>query len=199
MRQHLQTVPNQLTAVRLILLPVTWGLALLRLPIYVGIAIVVSFVVDYLDGYFARRLKQTSDFGSKFDSLVDNLFIPSTLIWLGLLKPEVFQEHTLLWVAAISIYVASLLLGLVKFRRFANLHLKSSRYGSVVMVLFVAQAFIMPHYSLWLFYIAITAYILSSSESLLLQLISARVDAHMGSILFVLQKRNADKSRGPHA
>jgi len=194
MRQHLKTVPNQLTAFRLVLLPVMWALALWRLPVYVGIALVVSFVFDYLDGFFARRLKQTSDFGSKFDSLVDNLLIPSTLIWLGLLRPEVYQEHIGLWVAAIAAYYASVLLGVVKFHRFANLHLKSRLYGSVVMVLFVAQALVMARYSAWLFYLAIALFILSSLEGFLLQLVSPQVDAHMGSILFVLRNRDTHKS-----
>jgi phosphatidylglycerophosphate synthase len=173
-----------------------WVLALLRLPVYVGIAFAVSFVLDYLDGYFARRLKQTSEFGSKFDSLVDNLLIPSGLIWLWLLKPEVYQEHAGLWLVAIAIYFASLLLGLIKFRRFANLHLKSSRYGSIAMYLFVTQTFIMDHYLPVLFYVAIAAYIVSSLEGLLLQLLFSQVDAHMGSLLFVWKKRHADKSGG---
>ena len=196
MRQHLKAVPNQITAIRLVLLPVMWALALLRLPVYLGIAMASSFVFDYLDGYFARRLKQTSDFGSKFDSLVDNLLIPSVMVWLGVLKPEVYREHGLICLVAISIYFASLLIGLVKFRRFANLHLKSSRYGSVLMYLFITQAFVMDQYSPVLFYLAIAAYIVSSSEGLLLQLICSRVDAHMGSILFVLKNRNTGKSSG---
>jgi phosphatidylserine synthase len=189
MRQHLKTIPNQITAARLVLLAVMWALVLLRLPFYIGVSMIVSFVGDYLDGYFARRLGQSSDFGSQFDSLVDNLLTPSTLVWLWLLRPEVYRENSWLWLLGIGVYFGSIFVGLLKFRRFGNLHLKSRRYASVPMYLFVAHTFMADHYSPLLLYLALGASIVSSGEGLLIQLLCSRVDAHMGSLLNVLKNR----------
>ncbi len=43
--------------------------------------LIASFT-DYLDGYFARKNKLTSDFGSLLDLLADKVFVSSLLIWI---------------------------------------------------------------------------------------------------------------------
>lgn len=187
--EQMKLLPNQLTAARIVLLPVLWVFALLKLPVVLGIGLIISFATDVLDGYAARRLGQVSAFGSKLDSLADNLLIPSGLVWLWMLKPEVYRDHGLIWIVSIALYSTSLLVGALKFRRFANLHLHSKRYGSVLMYLFVSHAFIADQYSLPLFYLAMGMFVLSSMEGLLLQLICSHVDEHMGSIFFVLRRR----------
>ncbi len=191
MRQHFKSIPNQLTAARLVMIPVMWALTLMKLPVSVGIGMILSFATDVLDGFVARKLGQASEFGSKFDSLVDNLLLPSALVWLWLLRPEVYREHIWLGVFAITLYFSSLLLGLIKFRRFANLHLYSSKVSSVFMYLFISHAFIAAHYSPLLFYIATGMFVVTSAESLALQLISSKVDAHMGSIILVWRRHTS--------
>lgn len=191
MRNLLKTVPNQLTAARLVLIPVMWVLAFLKLPFYIGFGIFISFITDVLDGHIARRLNQVSESGSKFDSLADNLLIPSGLVWLWLFRPGIYLENTLFCSLAITVYFSSLLLGAVKFKRFANLHLYSTKAAGVAMYLFMSIALIMDHYSPPLFYIAVIMFIASSTETLLLQLVCLYVDEHMGSLLLVLQRRNS--------
>jgi len=190
-RNLLKTIPNQLTAARLVLIPVMWALAWLKLPIYIGIGTFVSFITDVLDGRIARRLNQVSEFGSQFDSLADNLLLPSALVWLWLFRPEIYLDHILVCWIAITLYFSSLLLGAVKFKRFANLHLYSSKAASVAMYLFVSHALIADHYSPVLFYIATAMFLVSSIEGLLLQLVCSQVNEHMGSLLLVLQRRNS--------
>lgn len=199
LRVELRKLPNQMTAARIALLPVLWALALLGQPALVGAGLLVSFVTDVLDGYFARKLGQTSAFGSKFDSLADNLLLPSGMVWLGLLRPEVYRDHLAVCVVGIGLYLASMLLGLVKFRRFGNLHLQSKRAGAVAIYLFVAHAFIAPTYSPILFAIAAGLFLLSSVEGLLLQLICTRVDEHMVSIVHVLRRGPRDLGEGEAA
>lgn len=122
-----------------------WVLAWLKLPVYIGIGVFTSFVTDVLDGHIARRLNQVSEFGGKFDSLTDNLLLPSALVWLWLFRPEIYRDNTLIFALAITVYFSYLLLGGIKFKRFANLHLYSSKAASVPMYLFVSHALIFDH------------------------------------------------------
>lgn len=191
LRAELRTLPNQMTAIRIVLLPFLWVFALLHLPALVGIGTLLAFVTDVLDGYLARKLGQVSAFGSTFDSLADNLLIPSGLIWLWLLRPEVYRENLLICLIAIGLYLASLLVGIVKFRRFGNLHLRSKRIGAVATYVFAGHAFLADHYSPFLFAIAVGFFIFSAAEGLLLQLICTRVDEHMGSLFAVMRRRHA--------
>jgi cardiolipin synthase len=193
LRVELRKLPNQMTAARIALLPLLWALALLGQPALVGVGLLISFVTDVLDGYFARRLGQTSAFGSSFDSLADNLLLPSGMVWLWMLRPEIYRDNLAVCATGIGLYLASILIGLVKFRRFGNLHLQSKRASAVAIYLFVAHAFIAPTYSPILFAVTAGLFILSSVEGLALQLLCAQVDEHMGSIVHVLRHRR----RGP--
>jgi phosphatidylglycerophosphate synthase len=100
----MRALPNQLTAIRLLLIPILWIFALRNMQLALGVGLLVALLTDIFDGIIARRMNQTSDFGSAFDSLADNLLAPSAMIWLLLLKREVFTENRVLCLVAISIY-----------------------------------------------------------------------------------------------
>jgi cardiolipin synthase len=79
------TIPNLLSILRLCLLPVF--LWLLLGPEEDGLAAAVLMfmgVSDYLDGYLARRLDQTSKLGAVLDPVADRLYILATVVGLGL-------------------------------------------------------------------------------------------------------------------
>jgi cardiolipin synthase len=68
------TVPNAITLLRLLCLPLFLWL-LFELPSRQAAAWVLGGLgaTDWVDGYLARRLGQTSEFGKKFDPTVDRL------------------------------------------------------------------------------------------------------------------------------
>ena len=77
------TVPNVLSAVRLVLIPVFLWLLGTEQYGWALIVIVVSSVTDFVDGFIARRFNQVSRIGQVLDPAVDRLFIFSTLIGLA--------------------------------------------------------------------------------------------------------------------
>jgi cardiolipin synthase len=100
------TIPNVISMIRLAGVPLF--LWLILGPEADGWALVVlmlSGVTDYLDGYLARKLNQTSKLGEILDPLADRLYILSTVIgfavrdiipiWLAVLLP---LRDALLWV-----------------------------------------------------------------------------------------------------
>jgi cardiolipin synthase len=79
------TVPNILSLTRLALLPVFLWLVLGPQADGWAVAVLVFMgVSDYLDGYLARRLGQTSKLGAILDPVADRLYILATVIGLGL-------------------------------------------------------------------------------------------------------------------
>jgi phosphatidylglycerophosphate synthase len=180
---QLRLVPNVLTSLRLLLVPVMWIAALEGRPRAVGVGLALSFWLDFGDGFAARRLGQTTAFGSKFDSIVDSMIGPSALCWLLLLEPAAIQEHWLLAATWVGVTYTSLVVGLVKFRRFANLHLQSARIACVIQYAFLVDVFVAAPYEPLLLYAAAGAGIVASLESLVLQLRRSRVDEHVRSIV----------------
>jgi phosphatidylglycerophosphate synthase len=182
---NLLRIPNLLTAIRFISVPILWVCAFLRLPQYIGVGLILAGLTDMLDGLVARKLDQTSDFGSKFDSIADQFLQLSAVVWVFMLMPEIFSENQLLSYTALVIYVLSLTVGLIKFKRVANLHLYLSKLGGVFLFFFMVHAFITGQYNQSLYVLASVGFIVSSIETLILQLILPRVNEHMGSIFFL--------------
>jgi cardiolipin synthase (CMP-forming) len=106
------TLPNVISLVRLAGVPVFlwlvlgpeadgWALGLLML----------SGVTDWLDGYLARRLDQSSRLGEILDPVADRLYILAVVVGLGL------REIIPWWVAIVLPLRDALLWGLVPFLR----------------------------------------------------------------------------------
>jgi cardiolipin synthase len=77
------TIPNILSMLRLLLIPVFLVLLLLGEYGWALVALVVSAGTDFVDGYVARRFNQISRVGQLLDPAADRLFIFSTLIGLA--------------------------------------------------------------------------------------------------------------------
>jgi phosphatidylglycerophosphate synthase len=190
-----RSVPNQITALRLLMVPLLWLLALREQAQAVGLGLAFCGFSDWLDGLLARRLNQTSPDGAKFDSIVDQLLLVSTVVWVAMLRPEVFQENQGVVMVSLAVYLLSLGVGLIKFHRLANLHLLLSRITAYVLYIFLIHTFLADRYSPLLFWSAWVMFTLSSTETLILQLISSQVDEHMGSLIRVMRLRRGARIR----
>lgn len=78
------TIPNCLTLVRLVLVPVFLILIIEGEDRLALLTLVVSSVTDYLDGVIARRFHQISRLGQLLDPAADRLFIVATLVGLAI-------------------------------------------------------------------------------------------------------------------
>ena len=80
-----QNLPNLLTGLRIVAIPLMVVCYYLPQPIStVGAAVVfiVAAVTDWFDGWVARRLGQTSQFGAFLDPVADKLLVTVALILL---------------------------------------------------------------------------------------------------------------------
>ena len=112
MEERVLTIPNALSFVRLLLVPVFLWLVLG--PKYDELALavlMVSGVTDYLDGKLARRLNQTSKIGAILDPVADRFFILAVVIGLG------YRDIIPWWLAVILPLRDVFLFSLVPFLR----------------------------------------------------------------------------------
>lgn len=111
-RDRLLTLPNLLSALRLLGIPLFLWLVLG--PRHDGLALgvlVVSGVTDYLDGYLARRLGQYSRFGRILDPVADRLYILAVVVALAI------RDVVPWWVAVLLPLRDVLMWGLVPLLR----------------------------------------------------------------------------------
>ena len=81
--KQLLTVPNMLSLFRLALVPVFLWLIITGQSGLAILALIVASATDYLDGFFARKLNQTTRLGALLDPAADRLYILATLIGLA--------------------------------------------------------------------------------------------------------------------
>ena len=174
---------------RLLLIPVIWIAALLGNGRLVGVGLLVTGATDFLDGYLARRLGQESAAGARLDSLADNLLLVSAMAWIELLHPEILSQNTVLVVVTFAIYLASLSTGLIKFHQLGNLHLYSSKVAGGALYSFAVITLLAGVYSPPLLWLAAAAFMVSSTETLVAQVLLSAVDENMGSIFLALKRR----------
>ena len=74
------TIPNVLTMIRLILIPVFVVLFFSGLRKAALAVFVAASLTDMLDGYLARKLNQITDFGKLFDPLADKLMVITAMV-----------------------------------------------------------------------------------------------------------------------
>ncbi|HEY8518965.1 MAG TPA: CDP-diacylglycerol--glycerol-3-phosphate 3-phosphatidyltransferase [Gammaproteobacteria bacterium] len=95
-------LPNALTWFRIVAIPLV--VIVFYLPVSwarpaAGLLFALAGITDYLDGYLARRLGQTSSFGAFLDPVADKLIVATALVLLVQADPE----YVLAIVAAIII------------------------------------------------------------------------------------------------
>ncbi|MBK8118795.1 MAG: CDP-diacylglycerol--glycerol-3-phosphate 3-phosphatidyltransferase [Sulfuritalea sp.] len=80
-------IPNLLTWARILLIPVVVGVFYLPLTdiaqnFVATAAFLVAAVTDWVDGWLARKLNQTSAFGAFLDPVADKLMVAAALVML---------------------------------------------------------------------------------------------------------------------
>ena len=83
MNDRIVTIPNLLSVIRLLLVPVFLWLVLgPKEDEWALLVLVISGITDYLDGKLARRFNQTSALGAILDPVADRLFILAVVVGL---------------------------------------------------------------------------------------------------------------------
>ena len=99
-------IPNFLTLLRIVLIPVFVVVFYLPVPwANAGVTAIFALAAwtDWLDGYLARRLKQTSAFGAFLDPVADKLMVAVALVLLVDVNPTPYASAFLALPAAVII------------------------------------------------------------------------------------------------
>ena len=160
MRRH---IPDLLSGLRLLLIPVIWIAALQGNGRLVAMGLLLAGATDILDGYLARRLGQASKRGARLDVLADNLLLVSAVAWMQVLHPEILRENSALFVGTVGLYLASLFAG--RLNSFSSKVAGGALYSFALITLFAGG------YEPLLLWLAAAAFIVSSAEALLVRLV----------------------------
>ena len=143
----LNTLPNWLTISRILALPVFLVLAYFPGRAF-GIAAALVFaaaaITDLLDGYFARKTGQVSEFGMLIDPIADKILVASALIML------IHLDRAPAWMVALIISREFAVSGLRAYAASRKVVLPATFPGKLKTTLqILAIIALLVHYPLW--------------------------------------------------
>lgn len=133
MRSNLYSIPNLLSLLRLILVPILITLAAYGQAELFLLLLAVSLVSDVLDGYMARKLQQTSELGARLDSWGDILTYGAMISALYLIWPAIFSAQAGFLLAAMLSFILPLLLALSRFGSYPSYHTIGAKVTAILM------------------------------------------------------------------
>jgi len=94
---------------------------------------VLAAATDLIDGWLARRFKQSSVFGAQLDAMVDNIFSLAILGFLALAYPGLIRSQ---WIAAAALFggpIAYLGVSWLMTRKLMMFHVWSAKVGAFLL------------------------------------------------------------------
>jgi CDP-diacylglycerol--glycerol-3-phosphate 3-phosphatidyltransferase len=125
-------LPNQLTAARLVLSFVLFGLIAFEEWVWCVIVFAVAAFTDWLDGYLARKQGLISALGRVFDPLVDKVLVCGAFIFL-LEKPD--RAGLAPWMVTVVVARELIITGMRSFLENQGVVFGADRLGKIKMVL----------------------------------------------------------------
>lgn len=188
------TVPNALTSVRLLGVPVLLWLAHAGrsepFPWLLG----ALFLTDWLDGKLAVALRQSSALGARLDSVADALLYGALLPCAWWLRPDLARTEWPWAVALLAAWALAVTVSLAKFGRLPSHHTRLAKTSWLLAM--VGALWLFTGRSPWPVRAALLAGTLTNLESTAITLVTRSWRRDVGSLLRVLRTRGGEEA-GP--
>ena len=182
------TIPNILSAYRIVIFPLILFFLLNRQEQLFVIFLIISLITDILDGLIARVFNMQSEFGARLDSIADVGTYILAILGIFFFKAQEFEPHLTSFYVFISLFVLANLLSLLKFKRFPSLHLYSWKIGGYIQGLFFFILFAFNFYTSFYYFMIIWG-IVAFTEHIIIQLLIKQMQSNAKGLYWVLKNR----------
>ncbi len=190
-KQSIYNIPNLLSFYRLLMFPVIMYFILWGKESLFAIFLFINLVTDVLDGWIARAFDQQTELGARLDSMADNLTYLLAILGILVFKGQEFAPHLTSFLIFAGLLLLTIVISLIKFRRFASLHLYSFKIGGYIQgaffALLFAYGFVEPFY-----YFMITWGILAALENIIVQLYVRRLKSNAKGLYWVIKENSRE-------
>ncbi len=190
--KNIYSIPNLLSLLRLALVPVLVVAACLNEGQLFLLLLGICLLSDMLDGYFARKLQQVTEFGARLDSWADMATYAMMILGLNLIWPTIFDQQFLYLVAATLSYVLPVVVALVRFSSFPSYH----TWGAKLAAVLIAPAFylLVLYDEQTFFRLVIVFHVLVAMEEIAITMLLKKPKTNVASILTILSSSDSKSS-----
>jgi len=185
------TIPNLLGFYRLLMFPVILYFILSGKENLFAIFLVINLLTDVADGKIARRYNMVTEFGARLDAMADNFTYLLAFTGVFVFKYDDFLPHIFSFTLWFILMISTVIMSLIKFRRFSSFHLYSFKIGGYIQGLFFIVlftfGFITP-----LYYFMVIWGILASLEHITIQLIIKEMRSNAKGLFWILKEKKTE-------
>jgi len=149
----------------------------------------ISFFTDAIDGFLARKFKVTSVFGSRLDSIADDLTILAAIIGLFVLKIEFIKRNLVIVMVLALLLVLQNVLALIRYHKISSFHTYLAKAAAVLQGSFLILMFFLAEPVYPLFYAAAIISILDLLEEIILVILLPIWETDVKGLYWVLKKK----------
>lgn len=188
------TIPNLITSYRLLVSPLILYFIFSGNEKLFAIFLIINLLSDILDGYVARRFHMESETGAKLDSFADNINYLLAFTGLIVFKMDDLRPHLVSFIIFVSMLVLTVIVSLIKFRKFPSFHLYTTKIGGYVQGAFFICLFTLGFYApFW--YLVITLAILGAIEHIAIQMIIPEMRSNVKGLYWIMKEQRAEKAK----
>ena len=186
------TIPNVITSYRLFMAPVILYFIISGQENLFAIFLVINLLTDAIDGYIARRFKMETEIGARLDAFADYFTYVLVFIGLFVFKMDDLRPYLVSALIFISMLVLTVIVSLIRFRKFHSYHTIIEKSGGYVQAIFFICLFtiglIAP-----LYYFMIVLGILGAIETIAIDMLLPEMRSDTLGLYWVIKERKAKK------
>ena len=149
----------------------------------------VSFFTDAVDGFMARRLKVTSVFGSKLDSVADDLTLLVAVIGMFVFNREFLLQQLIVILILLALFLIQVSLAFSRYGKMTAFHTYGAKIATILQGVFMLLFFFLPEPSATLFYITAIVTGLELMEEIIIILLLPEWRTDVKGLYWVLKKK----------
>ncbi|OCX54009.1 CDP-alcohol phosphatidyltransferase [Mucilaginibacter sp. PPCGB 2223] len=148
-----------------------------------------SFLTDAVDGFLARKYNVTSKLGATIDSIGDDLTVAAGIFGIIRYRPGFLSQEYLLVTLLITLYLAQVILALVRYGRMSSFHTYAAKLAAIFQGVFLILFYFISPSSNWLFILAALLTVFDLLEEILLVIILPRHQSNVKGLYWVFKRK----------
>jgi phosphatidylglycerophosphate synthase len=153
----------------------------------------ISFFTDLIDGFLARKFKVTSVFGTRLDSIGDDLTIVVALIAMFYWKYDFIKIHAPEMILLLTLFILQTTMAFLRYRTITSFHTYLAKLAAILQGSFLLLLFFVQNPPITLFYAVVIITALELIEECILVVLLPKWTANVKGLYWVLNQQKGKK------
>lgn len=187
MNKRNRYIINRITWYRIIAAPVLLVLIFAKQFDLFKWMLAFSFFTDLIDGFLARKYKVVSVFGSRLDSIGDDLTVLVAVIGLFVFKTEFALKVLVPLLILFFLFIFQTVFALFRYRKISSFHTYLAKTAAILQGIFFILILFEP--MCFLFYAAAVVTGIELLEEIILVALLPKWEANVKGLFWVLKRK----------